>query len=393
MKQYSEPKINICNGDLKKAWFVSYSYRNPETGKMVAFQDRGGSIGGVNRFKTKTERINALNELRKVISNSLKEGFNPFAPTVVQTTSEEELSVLRAFEIMETTLKGKLSTNSWSATKSRLNRFKTHLGKAHLHHAPVKSISQNICSDFLTHLKVGAVTHNNYLADLRSAFKVLEVKEFIVKNPFRNLEPKDAEKRKNTPFTKEQVKEISTYLQQKDALLLLFIRMVGYEFLRPKEVASLQVKHLNFENRTLRIDTKTKLDKTKIIVNAVFEDLQKHCEHAQENDFLFSRFSNYPMPWPNVNADYRRDYWGKRFKTVVKDKFKLGTEYGIYSFRHTFSIELYNTLIKGGMGEKEAKWKMLPITGHQSIGALENYLRDIGAILPDDYSDMLNLDL
>ena len=30
------------------------------------------------------------------------------------------------------------------------------------------------------------------------------------------------------------------------------------------------------------------------------------------------------------------------------------------------------------------------ITGHQTIEALEKYLRDIDAVLPEDYSDMIH---
>ena len=37
----------------------------------------------------------------------------------------------------------------------------------------------------------------------------------------------------------------------------------------------------------------------------------------------------------------------------------------------------------------EAKSKLMLITGHSSMTALEKYLRDIDAELPQDYSEML----
>ena len=37
----------------------------------------------------------------------------------------------------------------------------------------------------------------------------------------------------------------------------------------------------------------------------------------------------------------------------------------------------------------EAKSKLMLITGHSSMTALEKYLRDIDAELPEDYSTML----
>ena len=33
-KIFSPPKIYTANGDLSKRWYVYFSYRNPETGKL-----------------------------------------------------------------------------------------------------------------------------------------------------------------------------------------------------------------------------------------------------------------------------------------------------------------------------------------------------------------------
>jgi len=37
----------------------------------------------------------------------------------------------------------------------------------------------------------------------------------------------------------------------------------------------------------------------------------------------------------------------------------------------------------------EAKSKIMLITGHNTMDALEKYLRDIDAVLPEDYSSFL----
>ena len=41
------------------------------------------------------------------------------------------------------------------------------------------------------------------------------------------------------------------------------------------------------------------------------------------------------------------------------------------------------------MSQHEAKSNLLPITGHSTMTALEKYLRDIDAELPEDYSRLL----
>ena len=33
-KNYSIPKIYIAGGDLKKRWYIYFSYKDPKTGKM-----------------------------------------------------------------------------------------------------------------------------------------------------------------------------------------------------------------------------------------------------------------------------------------------------------------------------------------------------------------------
>ncbi len=83
----------------------------------------------------------------------------------------------------------------------------------------------------------------------------------------------------------------------------------------------------------------------------------------------------------------KRGFFGKKFKKV-KDKFNLGADYGFYSFRHTFITKLYKNFVENST-PFEAKSKLMLITGHSTMTALEKYLRDIDAVLPEDYSNNL----
>ena len=84
----------------------------------------------------------------------------------------------------------------------------------------------------------------------------------------------------------------------------------------------------------------------------------------------------------------KRDYFSKRFNDVIKKPLNLGKDYGLYSFRHTYITKLYNELVKDTT-PFEAKSKLMLITGHTTMTALEKYLRDIDAALPEDYSDLI----
>ena len=84
----------------------------------------------------------------------------------------------------------------------------------------------------------------------------------------------------------------------------------------------------------------------------------------------------------------KRDYWSKRFKKV-KEHFSLGEDYGLYSFRHTFITKLYRKL-REQYPPFETKSRLMLITGHTTITALDKYLRDIDAELPEDYSQLIS---
>jgi len=89
----------------------------------------------------------------------------------------------------------------------------------------------------------------------------------------------------------------------------------------------------------------------------------------------------------NMGETDKRNYFSKRFKKI-KDHFNLGRDYGLYSYRHTFITKIYREMAKSA-APLEVKSKLMTITGHTTITALDKYLRDIDAVLPEDYSHLL----
>lgn len=81
-------------------------------------------------------------------------------------------------------------------------------------------------------------------------------------------------------------------------------------------------------------------------------------------------------------------FFSKRFNEVVKKEFGLDKDYGLYSFRHTSITRLYRKF-RETLSPQIAKSNLMLITGHATISALDKYLRDIDAELPDDYSSFL----
>jgi integrase len=83
----------------------------------------------------------------------------------------------------------------------------------------------------------------------------------------------------------------------------------------------------------------------------------------------------------------KRNYFSDKFGKIKKE-LKLGKEYTIYSFRHTYITKLYREFRKTKT-ELETYDLLMKVTGHSTLTALKSYLRDIDAELAADYSDYL----
>jgi len=225
---------------------------------------------------------------------------------------------------------------------------------------------------------------NNTRASISSLFKTLEDNEIIKENFVRKINVLRTTPKRNKTYTPKQEREILKYLEENDPILLLFIQCMSYNFLRPIEVCRLKISDLDIEDKKLYLKAKNKAVKIKIIPDLLIEKLPDLTQ-MDKTHFLFTP-EKIGGEWfaDDIN---KRDHFSKRFKTV-KDHFGLGLDYGLYSFRHTTITKLYRELRKGA-SPFEAKTKLMVITGHTTMVALEQYLRDIDAELPEDYSAML----
>ena len=166
-------------------------------------------------------------------------------------------------------------------------------------------------------------------------------------------------------------------------MLLLFLKFVSYSFLRPIEVVRLKVKDINLKDKTLTVRAKNKALKTKIIPDILINELNA-LDLKNPEDYLFTPKG--VGKWEREESG-KRKWFSDRFNKVKK-KLGIGSDYTVYSFRHTSITKIYRELRKeNSMSETENK--VMLITGHSTLTALQKYLRDIDAELPEDYSDLL----
>ncbi|WP_412983896.1 tyrosine-type recombinase/integrase [Pontimicrobium sp. IMCC45349] len=416
-KQFSTPKIYTANGDLKKRWYVYFSYRNPDTGKLQRMKN---IYGKANTYKTKENRLSVLTTYSKRLQLLLNDGYNPFKDNtdlfinkrqdskvkkevkpneVAEVISiNEKQSIKSSSVIKETSLvegfdKGlKLKQNLVS--ERTLKDYKGRVGKfinwINEHFSEVKTIEQltkKMTMAFLNDVQVrtSARNRNNYRIDLGSIMQVLEDNEIMLVNFMRRIPVLKTKPERHKRYTAEMQEQIFNLLEKEDPILLLYIKFISYNLLRPIEVCRLRVKDIDLKNNTVQFKAKNSTLKTKIIPKILKDDLPD-ISKLKPNNFLFTA-SEFGGQWDATETN-RRDYFTKRFKKVVKDHFNLGNDYGLYSFRHTYITKLYRQLEKE-FDPNTAKSKLMQITGHLTMDALEKYLRNIDAQLPADYSELL----
>lgn len=395
-KNYSEPKIYDANGDIAKRWYVYFSFRNPKTGLL---EKQTPIYGGANNFRTKQERYEVLNAYRKSLKKLLEEGLSPYednektlekisAKPTLQTISTKEdiaIAISDAFAIAVKIKQSVLSTTSFPSFNSNVKRFEKWVLAKGL--ANTLAINKKTVIEYLNEVleNTSPRTRNNTRIDLGSLFQTLEDNEIIPENFIKKINVLKATPERNKTYTNTLQTDIYKYMEENDKILLLFVKFISYNYLRPIEVCRLQVGDLDLVDRKLYVRAKNSPVKTKIIPEILINELPD-LSKMDKNHSLFTPFA-IGGEWETSETD-KRDYFSKRFKKV-KDHFKLGKDYGLYSFRHTFITKLYSEFAKT-MTPNEAKSKLMLITGHNTMDALEKYLRDIDAVLPEDYSSFLN---
>lgn len=380
-KNYSTPKIYHGGDayDISKRWYVYYSFRNPETGKM---KRQSPIVANFNRlYKTKQERLKNFEVLRNTLEELLKQGYSPYK----DTDSADDFSANSALEYALSLKKSTVATSTYKGYMTRVGVFKSYLKRKGLDTVNIKSIDKKIVTEFLNHIltKTSASNRNNYRQDLSAIFSVLVENDYIKHNFIENIKKINSKPVRNKTYSQEKVDEIYQELETSDPLLLQFIKFVSYSFLRPIEVVRLKVKDIDIKNKTLTVRAKNKAHKTKIIPEILIEDLQE-MDMTDPEYYLFTPEG--VGEWDREEAG-RRKWFGNRFNKVKK-KLNIGSDYTVYSFRHTYTTKLYREL-RREFSKLETENKLMLITGHSTLVALQKYLREIDAELPEDYSHIL----
>ncbi len=399
-KLFSDPKIYIPKvkgthkPDINKPWYVYYYFRNPVTEKMEKYIEKHG----VNRFKTISQRKEACKIVKKSMLRFLQEGGNPFEikKTKQDFTTKSQFTVSEALNLAFKEKSKVWGQTSIDVNKTQFKIFKDWLQTNKILDLNIRELTKRHIVIFLNQLTdkesraVGNTTRNNYRRLISSLLSQMVDDDILDLNFVTSIPKLKTNPEKNQPFNQKQLIEIREYLKVNDIYLYTFMKFIMYALMRNVEVCRLQVKDIDLDNSIIKIRTKTEVSSTILIIPLLKEVLKEMKLHLfQPEDYLFTK-NKTPGPWEVEKETSKVRFFSFRFKKM-RDKIgkdiNLNNNHTIYSGRHTTVLNLFNSFKKQGMTDLESKHKLMTITRHKSLDGLENYLRDIGASLPKDYSD------
>ena len=402
-KMFSDPILYIPKikgtdkPNINKDWYVSYYYRSPFTSKMEKFIEKRN----INRLKTITDRKKAGNNLRQIRLRLLQDGFNPFkeklekqekSATDLDLINKNSFTVSEAFALAFNEKKKTWAESSADASKSLYNVFMAWLKKKKLDTKDIEKLSKRHVVIFLNERNSESSsnsTRNNYHRLISSLMGKMTDDDIIKRNFVKDISLLKEKATKNKPFTKQQLGVIKEYLIENDSYLHSYMCFITYALLRPIEVCRLKVKDIDLENNILHVNTKTESYATVLIIEPLRKKiLEMDLSKYNPQDTLFTKYEK-PSLWETGKEKSKADFFGRRYRKVkraIGNSINLEKEHNLYSARHTVALDLFFSFKNQGMTDLEAKHKLMTITRHKSLEGLENYLRDIGASLPDDYS-------
>lgn len=239
--------------DIKKPWYVYFSYRNPATEKFKVFQEKRG----INRFETLKDRTAEACKLRDAINLDLKDGFNPF----VTIQAAVKLSNTKTFaEAMEYALERKRKTKAhktfidYRSMLKYITQVSVKLGLANLDIQDIKRRQiKGIMYELQDELKLKPHRYNAYLVTIKAMFTVLLDDEIIEMSPAHGIKSEAEPEPEGFATMSDEKVKIKELIYADSFQFGLFCETIYESGIRPNEILGLQWNKIDYKNLEIKI--------------------------------------------------------------------------------------------------------------------------------------------
>ncbi len=363
---FKAARLNDCNGDLKKRWYIEFYVWNVQKDSLVRKRTYDA-----NHYTTSRERKRYAYRMIREINELLYEGYHIDVAKTVESGEEERKSftlseaVEYALEIKRPSIR-ETSYASYKSTKNKFLEWAKENRIATMDVAYFDKLRAIYFDDYLlVHCNYSARTINGDISYIKSFFQVLVDREIITNNPFQKLKKhKEASSRRNLALSKNQIKKIKEEIEEKDRQLWLFVQFIYYCYLRPNEVRQLTFQHIHLEKRQIFIPghiSKNGMDGYVTIPEVFARELKKSGIFKTDNEYIFQSKNGIKPVSKNV--------MGYRYRQLVK-KLKLSRDYTLYSWKHSGVVSAYNAGVDIKTLQKQCR--------HQSLEQTDIYLKSLG---------------
>lgn len=353
--------------DIKKLWYVSFRFRNPDTGQWVPIKKKKG----INLYKNFRERLAEANALREALYDLLCKGWNPITKTFDSKVDDpltdiNELSKMPFRKAVEYALKNcHVSPRTFGNYRNSSQRIMKAArgvevaGSNQIYdfaNLPIEKIQKKHIKLLLAHCKKtfkwSNKAYNKHMGYFKSVLARLE-DDVIPSNPAHGLKYLPVmETKKFIPYTEDEKKQIRDKLYLEYYGLFVILMVEHDTGMRPNEILALKIPDINLQQKMITIipditrdNSKTKNIRMVPMTDAVFFLLKEWVKHPHgPADFVFGspyktgkgnrgkgvKNEQYFKPSP---VRIKRDTITKLWKKVVIDG--LGIKKYLYAGKHT----------------------------------------------------------
>jgi integrase len=376
------PKLNRCSDNPNKQWFVYYSCRDPQSGKMIRFRDYTGFSG-----LTLPEKLILADQKINSLAARLRSGWSPFADDK-EVIYDDHLDYKTIADMYGSRRSGNNTARVWMSKflesiepavshatyltyQSKFRIFQLWLEKEGIENNDLTSVDQFILTRFFLYLinikKISKVTHKKYLLNLRTFFEYAVDHKLILKNPVYDLpQCNRINDQASRPIQRADIEVFKKELM-KDPELWLAIQIEFYCALRPgHEIREMKIKDIDFISGTIRVDrsrAKTRIERIVTIPRQLLLQLRDpyRLHEFDKEYFVFGR-NGVPGLYCVGKNKFRNKF------NVIRKRLNMPGEYKFYSWKHTGAVEA-----------DQADIPMKDISlhlGHNSLKSTDFYFRN-----------------
>lgn len=378
------PKLSDSGGNLKKRWFVYYSYRNPKTGVMTRFRN----YEGFTEARTKKAKYELAEKMIAEFTKKLNSGWNPFSEESEKAIYDDNLQYSTAIRIFKTARSGNKTFNYYSnlflpevkgmADKtyknyvSKFRIFDAWLIKNGMEGNDISAITEDVMRRFFLFLindeMLARITVVKYRHMLDRVFNFCVKNKYIRVSPMHDLPDTTRENdQAPRPIHEGDINRLVSEIRDNDRQLWLTVQLEYYCFLRPGlEIRLARVGWFDLARGVINIPkdvVKTDSNKMVIIPNQFREYLLKEwkLQNFPSNYYLIGQNG---MPGPaHLGSNNLRN----RFN-IIRDRLQLPNHYKLYSWKHTGNAKAADAGIPAYHRQMQ--------NGHSSMRSLEEYLKN-----------------